>query len=500
VAYEDMVYPSDLTVYRAETPLTQSGEDREGGILIYDRQGAVLDLTLFEFDRDDYASRLFGMLEIGRFRELLKAEENVLTDTRDGLERKHPFTQTLAEVVQERLRPIIEHERHEHLQNTSRQLTRKQRKRLWNSIDQINALLSNLSGIDLELEDEDLNGPEMLPQGGMEFRPRLVQIRSGRSAVVPLRIDTSIIPVGIEIELSIERDGIQVEPRRFRVPDRTGPVVVSQNITLLGGQEGDQAEVQAAAGKLRTGLQVQVVEDAFPEPEGGLAFKPDMLRLANNARRRAYLYISEQIAQPGDRVRFQVDQPQVEVGVEEVTLHPGDFKRGVARVIAPVKGAGIGRRAVLTAMVNGQAAQMHVEVVSKIERRRRGPYLLTGYRFDSTTPSRTRASYDEESGLVWIYLRNPIVQRYFGGLPLEMALNTPHCQILLAEIILEQVAWLARRKMIEAGAAMYLGSNHTEEDLAAVRRFINEYGDKIHSWIADDQIIERAVKLQGEKT
>jgi hypothetical protein len=33
---------------------------------------------------------------------------------------------------------------------------------------------------------------------------------------------------------------------------------------------------------------------------------------------------------------------------------------------------------------------------------------------------------------------------WVGELPLEVALNTPHCQIHLAEIVLEQVDWVAK--------------------------------------------------------
>ncbi len=48
--------------------------------------------------------------------------------------------------------------------------------------------------------------------------------------------------------------------------------------------------------------------------------------------------------------------------------------------------------------------------------------------------------------------------------------------------------------MIEMGSAMYVGQDHTEEDLDAVRRFTAEYGDKIHSWIADERRIALAVE------
>ncbi len=493
IDYQGQNYAVDLQVERAESQLTQTGEDREGGILIYESGSTVLDLTLFGYDREEYAAHLFGKMELHNFRALLKADESVLTDTRDGLDRHHPFTRALAAEVESRLSPAVEHERHLLLQGTPHNLSRKQRKRLWESIDQINALVGSLTGLDLDL-DEAIESLETPPEGGIEFIPHSLQLCRGSKTVVRLRIDTSVIPPNTPVALRSKNSRITAEPQSFEVPIAHGKLVAVQNVVLSGRRVGDHGQIEARAGSFSAGLQVEVVPDRYPEPEGGLAFLPDVMRMANNARRKAILYVHRSVAKPGDRLHFRVNRRQVELGFEELQLTPGDFKQDVARVELPIKGAGIGSKALVNVSANRHEAQLAVEVVSRQDHRPRGPRLLTGYRFDPVTPSRVRASYDNETGLIWIYLQNPVVERYFGGLPLRVALGTPHCQILLAEIILEQVAWVSRRKMIESGAAMYLSSNHTEEDLAAVQRFTAEYGGKIHSWIADDQVIERVIQ------
>ncbi len=497
VFYQERVYPVDLEINRAASALTQVGEDREGGILIYESGNTVLDLTLFGYDRDEYAAHLYGMMAVHRFRELLETDESVLTDTRDGLDRHHPFTQALMAEVEARLQPAIEHERHLLLQSAPHDLSRRQSKRLWESIDQINALVGSLTGLDLDL-DEAIESLETPPEGGIEFLPRSLQLCRGAKTAVHLRIDTSVISPNTTVELSSDNRRIAVEPRTFEVPIAHGKLVAVQNVVLNGRHVGDSGRIEARAGDFHAVLHVEVVPDRYPQPEGGLAFVPDVLRLANNARRKAVLYVDRSVAKPGNTVHFRVDQPQVELEFEELRLEPGDFKLDVARVELPIKGTGIGRKALVTASANGEEAHLAIEVVSRQDHRPRGPRLLTGYRFDPVTPSRVRSSYDNETGLIWIYLKNPVVERYFGGLPLHVALSTPHCQILLADIILEQIAWVSRRKMIESGAAMYLGSNHTEEDLAAVQRFMAEYGGKIHSWIADQEVIERVVQALTE--
>lgn len=495
---QDWPVKADLWLYRAESSLTQSGEDREGGILIFDEQGAVLDLTLFGYDREELASHIFGLMQLNSFRELLRTEENVLTDTRDGLDRHHPFTQALAGKVESHLKTMVERERHARLESPPQELSQRQEKRLGTSIDRINALLTNMTSLNFEMGEpgEELTRP---PEGGIEFRPKSVRLNPRCKTAIRLLVDTSIIPPGTEVSVTSSSRVISCQPETFQVLANPGKLVFTQQVILNSNRIGNHGEVTASANGFQSAVQVKVVPEAYPRPEGGLAFIPDVLRLANNSRRRANLYAHESVVRPGNTIHFKLDSTQVEAGLEHFSPQPDDFRDGVARIQVPLKGTGIGSRATLVATAGEQEASLVIEVVSKTEKRRRSSTLLTGYRFDQSTPSRVRASYDDETGLIWVYLQNPIVQRYFGNLPLEVALNTPHCQILLAEIVLEQVAWVARRKMLETGAAMYMGSNHTEEDLTAVRQFMSEYGDKIHSWIADDQIIDQAVENLAER-
>ena len=484
----------EIQLSRAQTQLTQAGEDREGGLLIFDDEQTVLDLTLFDYDYEEFASHLFGLVEVHNFRSLLKADENVLSDTRDGLDRHHPFTKALAEAVESRLRPVVEHERHIYLKNAPKNLSRKQHKRLVDSVDRINSLLHNLADLQFSFQAGGIEDIETPPDGGMGFSPGQIKLRKGSHTVVRLRIDTSIIHPGVPVSLSSNNTKVSFQPDHFEVPSVPGQLVITENVILSSSRQGEQAKIEAKADVFRADLEVEVTGDEYPMPEDGLAFIPPLVRVPNNSQRTAKLYLHKSVTKPGDKVRFTIKNPKIRLAQSEVRISRSDFKGPVALINIPVKGTGIGTLACLQAKIKGHTAEMTVEVISKAERRPKEPLLLAGYRFDQVTPSRVRASYDDETGLIWIYLKNPIVQRYFNDLPLEVALNTPHCQILLAEIILEQIAWVARRKMIESGAAMYLSSDHTEEDLSAVRKFMNEYGDKIHSWITDEQVINQVVK------
>jgi len=114
--YEDVKFPVELEILRSTVSLTQGAlgyEEREGGLLVLDEENNVPDLTLFSFDTDPSASRLYGVLRIigaGSFiRDKLNASppEAILSEEREGLVRSHQFYRTLAKLINPILKPIV---------------------------------------------------------------------------------------------------------------------------------------------------------------------------------------------------------------------------------------------------------------------------------------------------------------------------------------------------------------------------------------------------------
>ncbi|HXZ98440.1 MAG TPA: hypothetical protein VED24_03645 [Candidatus Acidoferrum sp.] len=99
----------DLTVYMCDRPLIQEGYTRDGGILVRSRN-AIHEATLFRFDYNSCASRLFGEVRCDYIDELMSRGELVVGDKRDGLDPHHPFTKALRKAVECELEPIVEHE------------------------------------------------------------------------------------------------------------------------------------------------------------------------------------------------------------------------------------------------------------------------------------------------------------------------------------------------------------------------------------------------------
>lgn len=99
----------DLTVYLCDRPLIQEGYTRDGGILIKSRN-AIHEATLFRFDYNSCATRLFGEVRCDYIDELMSRGELVVGDKRDGLDPHHPFTKSLRKAVECQLEPIVEQE------------------------------------------------------------------------------------------------------------------------------------------------------------------------------------------------------------------------------------------------------------------------------------------------------------------------------------------------------------------------------------------------------
>jgi hypothetical protein len=87
--------------------------DREGGLLVIDEDDSVLDLHLFGFDEDPAARTISGTVRLigaGRYirTKLNQSDpEEVLSETRDGFSREHPFYRQLRDDLYPRLQPIV---------------------------------------------------------------------------------------------------------------------------------------------------------------------------------------------------------------------------------------------------------------------------------------------------------------------------------------------------------------------------------------------------------
>lgn len=132
----------DLKVQMADRPLSQDGYTRDGGLLIRSRN-AIHDSTLFKFDYNPYASRIFGEVRCDAIEDFMLRGDLVINDKRDGLDPHHSFTKALRKVVEETLQPVIDRETASQT-TESRGINSDLRRRLTNVLWEINKLAIRL--------------------------------------------------------------------------------------------------------------------------------------------------------------------------------------------------------------------------------------------------------------------------------------------------------------------------------------------------------------------
>ena len=116
VLYDGVNFPIKITIKKADRRLGQSGEFRGGGLIVVYNEDAVADCSLFGFDSDSYARKLYGEVEIQaqafKVKKLFDPKKPIIDEKRRiGLDPDHPFVQHLTSEIQMHLRKIIERER-----------------------------------------------------------------------------------------------------------------------------------------------------------------------------------------------------------------------------------------------------------------------------------------------------------------------------------------------------------------------------------------------------
>jgi len=183
----------DVELYRSKSPLPTSGDERESGILVHDEEGAVYDLTLFGLDSMPHTDRFFGFMKLTGAREIIldklndkKHPEEILSDSRDGLNVQHEFYKELELIARDWLQPILAAEKKESSnKNVSEATVESHRK-----------ALEELNKLDEELTGEDDGGTirkrkKVKLTGGMEFARNRITVTAGKKYGLQLLIDAT---------------------------------------------------------------------------------------------------------------------------------------------------------------------------------------------------------------------------------------------------------------------------------------------------------------------
>jgi len=270
-----------LTVFRATGPegLSQSGSDRTGGILITSKR-TYHEATLFGFDDDPYAVRLFGELRCDDIYDMQATGDPIVDKNRNGLKKDHPLTRELYDAARTQIAKIVadEKEREKQKQRSlEKEETLRRFKEAVRNLNQIASKELQVGGAgsgDGPREEHEMR----TPLDGFEFVPDTYRIVVAERDNLKLRVQvdgSTGIAVGDSVEISCDNPYIKILNPRPLVPTlrREDPPISVVRIPVEGLQANAQGFVTAKYGSNTAIAAIEVVSTKKQQehhPRGGL--------------------------------------------------------------------------------------------------------------------------------------------------------------------------------------------------------------------------------------
>lgn len=235
--------------------------EREGGILVKGKT-AIHDITLFGFEGNPYADKIFGTVRCKHIDDLVKKEEPIISDRRDGLDWGHPFCKSLKRVVDKELKILVDEIKKEEEAQKKIIENEKTRQRFHSAIEKINKIVRTELGEDEKGRLKDKEGkPSTPPPNGFDFVPEYYHIIAGNRSTLTLKaVVPWVLTPGTIINVNSDNDDVTIENKTYTVSTE-GLIdgVAIFNPRIYGKRVGSEAIITATAKEFRAVALVKVV-------------------------------------------------------------------------------------------------------------------------------------------------------------------------------------------------------------------------------------------------
>jgi hypothetical protein len=242
-------------IFEAREDLQQTGDGSgypnkmRGGVVILDDRDVPRDCTLFDYNNEPLACRLFGEVTVKGFTAIHEFEERCITGKEDGgtgeyplteyheLNQKHPLYFKIRDVV----RPLVK----KYVEERRRELSSQESSQQWDSIK--SPIISEINQIIKDITTE------LIAREELWFDPGYISLSFGESQEVALILRRQV-PGQASATLALDRAGIEVEPKAIELSEEfkeQGPTGVEQmlrgkfNVLAKEGAESGYYTVRA---------------------------------------------------------------------------------------------------------------------------------------------------------------------------------------------------------------------------------------------------------------
>ena len=494
-------FPIRISVFRAQVELDQTGDDRDGGLLVLDEKEVVLDITLFKYDNEPLASRFFGEVIVDGFREkLLDKEEPVLLEEREGLNKRHPFCKKLVEAIEERLAKLIKVEKLREKREAETKIDFEAQKRYKKAIKILNEIAEEETQTAVNLGDVSTEALEP-PPDGIILIPQFAEITVGRRYNLKLRIDTRVFRPGALIKISCDSSAIRVITPEVKITREDRGGIITRFISIQGVEANKGGTLKVVASDIELEAKIFVIPEKEILYEEGMAFRPETLTLRPNKVRRISLLVYVKMIEGGSEIKIKSEDESIKVSKETITVNEFDAVKNVATYHLEVWGEGVGTQALITAEYENYMACCEVKIRSKEkedEKQRKGLFDKPHFSYEENPIQ--RSSYSEETKEIIIYMNFPTVKHYLGdkGQYKKSLVG----QVFIADLVAERSFNVIARRKVEN--VPLLDARHKEDEIRKwAYKYSKDFGKKVHEALVDQKLLEEAksvIEREGDES
>lgn len=479
-----------ISIWRSEKELTQTRDDRQGGLLITDENDCVLGISLFKYDNEPLASRLFGDLKIDRFRELLENEEAVLDEERTGLVPRHPFSLMLIEEIEKRIEEQVNIEKRRKQQELQAKLSHEEASRYKKAFSLLNEIADFEAQPVTNLGQNFTDNVEN-PPNGIKFYPLSAEITPNKRYAFELRLDTKIIRQGSKIELKISNTKIKLTPTEVQITNDEADKIVRKYVTVEATEANIEGTLIAKVGNNIAVAAITVVPEKELLLSEGMIFLPESLTLRPNQTRCVNLLVYTKIIESGSVVKLKSDNSSISFSEKEILVNDYNAERHVVKYEIEIWGEGVGQEAMISAECGGFIALLQVSIKSKEDSKKSGLGMFSEPEFDQDPDPLQRCSYSHETGKITIYANFPTIQHYLG--PDCRYRKSLPAQILIADIVSEKCFFEIARKKSE-NMVLINPDGAFERIQGLTYELSKKYGKKVHQALVDQSLFQKSLQ------
>ena len=482
----------NISIWRSEIELNQTGDSRQGGLLITDDEGIVLDISLFKFENEPLASHLFGEVKIGNFRKMLENEEPVLREERDGLVRRHPFCQKLIEEIEKRLETVINEEKLRKQKEEQGKIDSEEASRYKKAFKILNEIAEQETQEVIKLGEKGANNLEE-PPNGMCLYPFYAQITIGKRYGFELRLNTKVVSTGSLIKITCDNQKIKVITPEIKILPDDGNGILSKYVTVEGLEPNIEGVIRASFKNISSEAKVYVAPEKEMLLSEGMVFQPESITLRPNQPKTVYLLVYIKMIGGGSKIKVYPDKDSVHVLPEEINVAEVDSERNIAKYEIKLWGEGIGEDAIVTAEYENYVALLDVRIRIKEEKGeegRKGMFSEPEFNFESEPLQ--RSLYSPETGKVIIYVNFPSVKHYIGE-NCQYRKTLP-AQVLIADLAAERCFYEIAKKKVDSSSALIRPETRSDKIQSEAYMLSRKYGKKVHEMLVDQSLLDESKK------